>query len=147
VDVLKRVLAAEGQLVLLSPPRTRTTDPIDPISLLNLGPSHVAVQRMGFSTGRFGQGHKIMGELYISIAPGEEAPLLDAGRYNLWLDTLRPGERDDYQITFREAEPKRNPNMAVFQFVAEALTPSGVQSVELTVLVNLEEEPLRVYPG
>lgn len=36
--------------------------------------------------------------------------------------------------------------MAVFQFVAEALTPSGVQSVELTVLVNLEEEPLRIYP-
>jgi hypothetical protein len=87
-----------------------------------------------------------MGDLYIPIAPGEEAVLLDAGRYNLWLDNLRPGERDDYLITFRESEPKRNPNMAVFQFVAEALTPNGVQSVEITVLVNLEEEPLRVYP-
>ncbi|HEU4741962.1 MAG TPA: hypothetical protein VFS50_10250 [Meiothermus sp.] len=146
MDSLKRVLAAEGQLVLLSPPRTRTTDPIDPISLLNLGHGHVVVQRMGFSTGRFGQGHKTMGDLYIPIAPGEEAVLLDAGRYNLWLDNLRPGERDDYLITFRESEPKRNPNMAVFQFVAEALTPNGVQSVEITVLVNLEEEPLRVYP-
>ncbi|RIH86238.1 hypothetical protein Mterra_01487 [Calidithermus terrae] len=143
---MKRVLTSHGQILILGQPHSRSTDVIDPISVYNLGPGHLIVTRIGFAPDKMSQRRRQLQDVYKPVAPGQEVVVLDREIYQQWVSELRPNERADFDTTMVMAEPKGNNNVAILEFVAEAITPNGPTSTETTVLISVEDGVLRVFP-